>query len=165
MVRIPRGVEQMPLTVEKRHSPAYIQALDNENEEEPWYIDILNFVTKGEYLPGTDKRTKRALRLLASQYVLINDQLHKRAPKGRALLRVPEKEAQRVMRTVHEGVYGTHMNGKMLVQKIIRQGYYWRTMEKNCHQYVKKCPKCQIYANLQHIAPSLLYAYTSPGHF
>ena len=77
MVRIPRGVEKMPLTIEKRHAPAYVQALDNENEEEPWYTDILNFVTKGEYPSGTDKRTKRALILLASQYVIINDQLHK----------------------------------------------------------------------------------------
>ena len=162
---IPRGVEQMPLTIEKRYAPAYIQALDNENEEEPWYIDILNFVAKGEYPPRTDKRTKRALRLLASQYVLINDQLHKRLPKGKALLCIPEKEAQRVMRIVHEGVCGTHMNGKMLVQKIIRQGYYWSTMERDCHQYVKRCPKCQIYANLQHIPPSLLYTFTSPWPF
>ena len=71
-VRIPRGIEQMPLTIEKRHGPAYVQALANETDEEPWYIDILNFITKGEYPQRTDKRTRRVLRLLASQYVLIN---------------------------------------------------------------------------------------------
>ena len=38
-------------------------------------------------------------------------------------------------------------------------------MEKDGHQYVKRCPKCQIYANLQHIPPSLLYRYTSPWPF
>ena len=133
MVRIPRGIEQMPLTIEKRHGPTYIQAVDDETDEEPWYIDILNFITKGEYPEGTDKRTCRALRLLASQYVLINDQLHKRIPNGKALLCVPKKEAERIMRIVHEGACGTHMNGKMLAQKIIRQGYYWLTMERDCY--------------------------------
>ena len=58
MVRIPRGIEQMPLTIVKRHGPAYVQALDNETDKEPWYIDILNFRTKGEYPQGTDKRTR-----------------------------------------------------------------------------------------------------------
>ena len=99
----------------------------------------LNYVTKGEYPPHADKRAKRALRLLASQYVLINDELHKRVPKGRALLCVGKKEAQRTMRIVHEGVCGTHINGKILVQKIMRQGYYWTTMNTDCHQ-CKKMP-------------------------
>src|SRR6187397_3664630 len=74
MVRIPTEIEQMPLTIEKRHKPAYIQAIEDdeviqdeeEGEEEPWYTDILNYVTKGEYPPHADKRAKRALRLLAS---------------------------------------------------------------------------------------------------
>ena len=86
--------------IEKRHKPAYIQAIEDdeiiqeeEEEEEPWYTDILNYVTKGEYPLNADKRAKRALRLLASQYVLINDEVHKRVPNGRALLRVGKKEA------------------------------------------------------------------------
>lgn len=99
---------------------------------------------------------------MASQYVLIDNELHKRVPKGRALLCVGKKN---VMRIVHEGICGTHINGKMLVQKIMREGYYWTTMNRDCHQYVKRCPKCQIYANLQHVPPSLLYTYTSPWPF
>ena len=47
----------MPLTIEKRHGTAYVQTLDNESDEEPWYTDILNFVAKGEYPQGTYKRT------------------------------------------------------------------------------------------------------------
>ena len=86
MVRIPKKIEQMPLTIEKRHKSAYIQAIEDdeviqeEEEEEPLYTEILNYVTKGEYPFHADKREKRALRLLASQYVLINDELHKRVP-------------------------------------------------------------------------------------
>ena len=123
MVRIPIEIEQMPLTIEKRHKPAYIQAIedddpvqdeDEEQEEEPWYKDILNYVTNGEYPPHADKRAKRALRLLASQYVLIDNELHKRVPKGRALLCVGKVDAQRIMRMVHEGICGTHARRVLL---------------------------------------------------
>ncbi|XP_021738199.1 uncharacterized protein LOC110704690 [Chenopodium quinoa] len=60
MVRIPKEIEQMPLTIETTHKPAYIQAIEDdeviqeEEEEEPWYTDILNYVTKGEYPPNAD---------------------------------------------------------------------------------------------------------------
>ncbi|XP_021719360.1 uncharacterized protein LOC110687036 [Chenopodium quinoa] len=129
MVRIPKETKQMPLTTVKRHKPAYVQALEDEeevqeDEGEPWYIDILNYVTKGENPPNTYKREKRALGHLASQYVLIDGELHKRVPKGRALLCVGKKEAQKAMRIIHEGACRTHMNGKMLAQKVMRQCYY-----------------------------------------
>ena len=47
----------------------------------------------------------------------------------------------------------------------MREGYYWTKMNRFCHQYVKRYSKCQIYANLQHVPPSLLYTYTSPWPF
>lgn len=38
-------------------------------------------------------------------------------------------------------------------------------MENDCHQYVKKCHKCQIHANLIHVPPALLHNLTSPWPF
>ena len=88
----------MPLTIKRRYEPAYVHALDDEQEpqeedEEPWYTDILNYVTRGEYPPNTDKRARRALRLLASQYVLIRGELHKRTAMGKNLLCIVKKKA------------------------------------------------------------------------
>ena len=68
---------------------------EDEEEEELWYTNILNYVTKEEYPPHADKRAKQTLRLLASQFVLIDNEIHKRVPKGRALLCVGKKNAQR----------------------------------------------------------------------
>lgn len=69
------------------------------------------------------------------------------------------------MEEIHEGVCGPHMNGIMLAKKILRQGYYWSTMETECVQYVRQCHKCQIHANLMHIPPSKLHSMTSPWPF
>ncbi|RDX92193.1 hypothetical protein CR513_25706, partial [Mucuna pruriens] len=38
-------------------------------------------------------------------------------------------------------------------------------MESDCYQHVKRCVKCQTYANNIHVAPSFLYNLTSPWPF
>src|SRR6185503_2042264 len=54
MVRIPADTIRMPLNIERKYEPAYVHALDDEQEpqqedEEPWYTNILNYVTRAEY--------------------------------------------------------------------------------------------------------------------
>ena len=67
---------------------------------------------------------------------------------GTTLLRcVDEKEAEQLMKEVHEGVCGPHMNGYMLTRKIMRMGYFWMTMKADCIKYVRHCHACQICAN------------------
>ncbi|XP_058217384.1 uncharacterized protein LOC131328459 [Rhododendron vialii] len=74
-------------------------------------------------------------------------------------------EAKRVMKEIHEGVCGPHMNGMMLRKKILRQGYFWYTIETECIEYVRRCHKCQIHANLMLVSPSELHQMTSPWPF
>ena len=35
-----------------------------------------------------------------------------------------ETEATKKMEEIHEGVYGPHMNGAILVKKLMRQGFF-----------------------------------------
>ena len=35
-----------------------------------------------------------------------------------------------------------------MVHKLIRAWYYWQTMQKDAHAYVKACDKCQRFSNL-----------------
>ena len=48
-----------------------------------------------------------------------------------------KEEVDKVMREIHAGVCGPHMNGIILAKKIVRQGYYWMSMEKDCSQTVR----------------------------
>ena len=70
-----------------------------------------------------------------------------------------------VMREIHAGVCGSHMNGIILAKKIVRQGYYWMSMEKNCIQIVRQCHQCQIHGNLSHLPPIVLNSLSSPWPF
>ena len=52
-----------------------------------------------------------------------------------------------------------------MARKILRVGYYWLTMESDCYEYMKRCHKCQIYADKIHVPPALLKVLSSPWPF
>ena len=85
---------------------------------------------------------KRALRQLATRFVLHGETLYRCVADGVLLLCLYQDSANRAMREVHAGVCGPHMGGHMLAHKIMRIGYFWLTMETNCCQFVQRCTKC-----------------------
>ena len=49
-----------------------------------------------------------------------------------------------------------------MARQIMRVGYYWMTLEKDCISYVRKCHKCQIYADKIHVPFTALNVMVSP---
>ncbi|RVW18037.1 Transposon Tf2-2 polyprotein [Vitis vinifera] len=119
----------------------------------------------GTYPEVATTKDRRALRHLATRFVICGDTLYRRSADGMLLLCLDRASADRVMREVHSGVCGPHMGGHMLARKIMRTGYFWLTMETDCCQFVQKCPECQIHGDLIHAPPSELHALTSPWPF
>ncbi|XP_074318673.1 uncharacterized protein LOC141655495 [Silene latifolia] len=68
LINIPDHIDSMPIRVERRSSPAYVNVIDNaeEGETEPWYTTILKFKETEEYPPDLDTCGKRTLRMLSS---------------------------------------------------------------------------------------------------
>ena len=48
-----------------------------------------------------------------------------------------------ILEEIHEGIYGDHAGPRSLVNKVIRTGYFWPTMQVDAVELVKKCDKCQ----------------------
>ena len=167
MVEIPAGVTVRPLLIKTRSTPTYCCLIgDIENQDKlPWYHDIYQFLSCGAYPETTTSKDRRALRQLATRFVICGDSLYRRSPDGLLLLCLDRASADQVMREVHVGVCGPHMGGNMLAHKIMRTGYFWLTMETNCCQFVQRCSECQMHGDLIHMPPSELHALTSPWSF
>uniref|UniRef100_A0A2N9EY32 Integrase catalytic domain-containing protein n=1 Tax=Fagus sylvatica TaxID=28930 RepID=A0A2N9EY32_FAGSY len=75
------------------------------------------------------------------------------------------EEANRLIQEMHAGLMGAHANGPFLAQKIIRAGYYWLTMERDCIRHVQTCHKCQMYQNCKNAPPQYLHTMASPWSF
>ena len=48
MIQIPTGVRMMPLVIDQRYEPPFcmIAAIEDEEDEVPWYKDVWNFIEK-----------------------------------------------------------------------------------------------------------------------
>ena len=86
-------------------------------------------------------------------------------PENRDDRCVDECEAEQLMHDVHDGTFGTHASGHVMSRKLLRAGYYWITMERDCYQYARKCHKCQVYADKIHVPPHALKVMSSPWPF
>ena len=105
------------------------------------------------------------IRRLSTNYIICGERLYKRSYDRIHLLCMTAKEAQQIIKEVHESSYGPHMNAHMLLRKIMRQGYYWTTMEADYTTYVRKCHQCQVHGDLKHMPPMPLHTMTSPWPF
>ena len=131
--------EARPIVVEQKEELAYCLSIEEDeekNREGEWYSDILQYLKDGTYPKSADKNDQLTIRRLSTNYIICGERLYKRSYDGIHLLCVTAKEAQEIIEEVHESSYGPHMNAHMLSRKIMRQGYYWTTMEASYAVYV-----------------------------
>jgi len=78
---------------------------------------------------------------------------------------VDAKEVKWISKEVHEGTFGTYMNGYSMARKILRAGYFWSTVKNDCCIHVKNYEKCQTYADNINVAPTTLNVLIAPWPF
>ena len=123
--------------------PTHVQEIGSESN---WTTPLVSYLKNGA-LPD-DKEAARKLKVKAARFVLISDILCKRGFSRLYLRFLSLKEANHVMREVHEGICENHSRLQSLFHKLIRAGYYWPTMQKDAQNYVKACDKCQKFSNV-----------------
>ncbi|XP_052734034.1 uncharacterized protein LOC108321519 [Vigna angularis] len=156
----------LPVIEMKSHTePAYCQFIKEEVDGKPWYFDIKHYLKTQEYPEKASENDKRSLRRLAGSFILSGDILYKRNHDMILLRCVDTKEAELILKEVHEGTFGTHMNGHSMARKILRAGYFWLTMENDCCTHVRRCEKCQMHADNINVSPTTLNVLSAPWPF
>jgi len=151
--------------VEKREIMLMELLEEMDDEQKPWYYEIAKYCEDQSYPEEATAEEKRAVRRVAQRYTLVGGALYKRGFDGILLRCLDEDELCKVMEGAHTGVCSGHVNGQMLAKKILRQGFYWPTMEENCVGYVPRCAKCQLHADKIHSPASSLHHVSSPWPF
>ena len=162
MLQVMEGLDIESLKIKILTRPTYCSAIANEPDEKSWYHDIINYLQRGEYPPGSELTDQKYIRKLASKFFISGNTLYKRSFDSILLKCVGAKEANRLMREIHEGECGPHMNGHLLARKIMRLGYFFMAMEFDCIWHVHYCHQCQIYADKVNISPNKLHRMSEP---
>ena len=141
MIDIPEGVVVRPLLFETVSVPTYCCLIDESRFDDglPWYHDTYQFLIYGTHPKAMMAKDKRALRQLATRFMIHGETLYRRTADGVLLLYFDRDSVDRAMREVHARVCRPHMGGHMLASKIMRIDYFWLTMETDCYQFVQRC--------------------------
>ena len=170
LIKLTEGDDVRPLRIETRDITAYCVCVEEcmnveaEVDNKPWYYNIKRFVQDREYLPQATENEMKYIRRMAFQF-LSGEILYKRTYDATLLRCVDAEEANRLIQEMHAGLMGAHANGPFLARKIMRAGYYWLPMERNCIRHVQTCQKCQMYQNCKNAPPQYLHTMASPWPF
>ena len=74
--------------------------------------------------------------------------LFKVSPDGLIRRCVAGDEANSIMWHCHNSPYGGHHSGERTNAKILQSGFWWPTLFKDCHEFVRHCEKCQRTGNI-----------------
>ncbi|XP_027169542.1 uncharacterized protein LOC113769278 [Coffea eugenioides] len=151
-----------PIQIYLQEKPAHCLVVEKSPDGRLWYSDIKEFLKTGSYPPGADTTAKSFLRRLSSKLFLNGEVVYKRTSDLGLLRCVDEDEAKYLMKELHSGVCGSHMNGHLLAKKVMRTGYFWLIMEHDCVVFVRKCIKCQLHGDVMRTPPTELHSMTAP---
>ncbi|XP_027096026.2 uncharacterized protein [Coffea arabica] len=162
MIQYPDELGIEPIRIQFQDKPAHCWVVDKTSGKSPWYNDIKEFIKIGSYPPEATANDKGFLRKMASKCFLNGEVLYKRTSDLNLLRCIDEDEAQYMMKEMHSGVCGPHMNGHLLAKKIMRTGYFWLTMERDCIDFVQTCIKCQVHGDVIRAPPTELHSMIAP---
>ena len=105
------------------------------------------------------------IRTRSARSINHRESLYKRGFFTPILKCIAGKDADYVLREVHEGICRNHIRARALAGKVLRQGYYWPTILRDATDLVRKCKICQEHAQISHLPSESLTSVTSPWPF
>ena len=121
---------------------------------------IWDYLIDGRLLD--DQKEASKIRTRSARFTNHKGSLYKRGFFTSILKCITGKDANYVLREVHEGVCGNHIGARTLAGKVLRQGYYWPTMLREATELVKRCKVCQEHAKISRLPSEPLTSVTSP---
>ena len=132
---------------------------------DPWYGDIIIYLQTQTFRPEASKAERRKIQFQSQQYKIIGDTLYCRGADLVFRRFLTHEEAERVLNDCHSGECGGHMFGYATAQKVLRAGYFWLSMFKDCIIAVRKCHNCQVFDRKMRAPPAPLHPIIAIGPF
>ena len=124
---------------------------------------ILSYIQEGK-LPK-DPNEARRTKVRSAWFAILNGQLYKQGYALPYLKCLNPQEANYALREIHEGICGNHSGPGSLVNKVVKAGYFWPTMQKDAYPLVQKWDKCQHFRNIQRIPTENIMSIASSWPF
>ena len=118
---------------------------------DPWYGDIIIYLQTLKVPSHLSRDERRWLRHVFKNYLIVDNNLYHRGVDFIFRCCLTHEEAEVVLNDCYGGACGGHLSGLSTAQKILRAGYFWPSIFKDCVDAVKRCHPCQVFARNIHL--------------
>ncbi|XP_019235428.1 PREDICTED: uncharacterized protein LOC109215773 [Nicotiana attenuata] len=119
------------------------QLLAVTTREVPWYAYFVNYLASGEMPPDLEPHVKKKFLRDVRSYVRDEPFLFKSCINQLMRRCVPESKINAILHDCHASPYGGHHAGDKTAAKVLQSGFYWPSLFKDAHEFVRRCDKCQ----------------------
>jgi hypothetical protein len=131
----------------------------------PWYGNILLYLQTQHFQPDISHQERRCIHHNSPRYLIISDTLYRRGIYTILQRCLTHEEDEPVLNEYHLEACGSHLFGMATTQKILRPGYFWPSIFKDCIEAAKKCPPCQVFHKKGCTHPAPLHPIISISPF
>ena len=105
----------------------------------PWYVNIVNYIVTKRLLETLSRAQKDKLRHEAKSYIWDEPYLLKICSDQVLRHCVPDNEIKSILSFCHSLECGGHYGGQRTAHKVLESEFYWPTLNKDAHLFVKTC--------------------------
>nr|GEZ35444.1 reverse transcriptase domain-containing protein [Tanacetum cinerariifolium] len=109
----------------------------------PWFADFANYHVGNFIVKGMTSQQKNKFFKDVKHYFWDDPFLFKICADQVIRRCVHDKEALNILVACHNGPTGGHHGANLTAKKIIDAGFFWPTIYKDAHEFVKNCDSCQ----------------------
>ncbi|XP_028106068.1 uncharacterized protein LOC114305156 [Camellia sinensis] len=136
----PKGAQERVIQIKRRSFSAlrdkcrnFLPILTLDVIEEDWRFPLI------KYLSNPSEKSDRQIRYQALNYVIMGEDLFRKAHNGLTLLCIGKLDQMKAMAEAHEEICGAHQAGDKMRWLINMYGYFWPSIKKDCIMYAKGC--------------------------
>ena len=104
-------------------------------------IYFFNFLAE-DRLPADAKEADRVHHMAARYWLSVNHKLYLKSFRGSYLQFLYPSKVEGLLTEHHEGVCGSHVEGRSLAHRAMTQGFWWPYMHKDAAKYVRRYEQC-----------------------
>ena len=121
---------------------------------DPWYGDIIVYLQTQRTPTHLSRDERWRLRHVSKNYLIVDNTLYRHGVDSLLRHCLTHDEAEVVLNDFHEGACGGHLSGLSTTQKILRVGYFWLSIFKDCSMRSRSVTLARcLHAIWTHILP------------
>jgi hypothetical protein len=124
-------------------------------ETRDWRAEIMAYL-RGHYEPQDELEEKR-LKQRARGNAVIDGELYKSGVIEPWLRCITSEKGVELLKEIHSGFCGAHIGTRALAGKVIKQGFYWPSINIDAKKLVQECEACQKTTNQQILSSMLVH--------